>query len=325
MGTGLESRRTTWEAEDGTAWQVWEFDAAGESEETVVAFHGGGFIIQPSILNWPDYTNMARQTAPPWSYPYPLATTEAGRATEVIPDTANFIADQIAAHGAANVSLDGDSAGSLIAMTAVRELLPAGKPAPSSMVLISMVADSSPSNPDIRDVNDPIFHIDNAQDAWPSHWFDGITDRKDPRVSPLFFQPEVFAALPPTTIYVAEREILYPDTLLLHQRAVDEGAPISVVVGTGLIHNWAQDPGVPFLAFTQTPVVRPDIDRQLGLTGDTTALQALSAPGVVTAGAAPAVATTGPSLINVIGTIAWNVSWMPSSSCRYPAPASSRR
>lgn len=308
VGFGLDSRRTVWEADDGTAWRVWEFDAPGESEDTVIAFHGGGWIVEPSVLNWLDYTNMARQTGATVIVPlYPLATTEAGRATEVIPDAADFISDQIAARGSDNVSLYGDSAGSLIAIAAVRELLLAGEPVPSSMVLISLVADSSLSNPDILDVDDPLFDADQTQGVWESHWFDGITDRRDPLVSPLFFEAEVLGALPPTTIYVGEREIVYPDTLLLHQRAVDEGAPISVVVGTGLVHNWAQDAGVPLLGYTQTTAVRPDIYRELGLTEDTTvSLAKVQEPEAITM-RAEAESVAKPTLIHTIGSFAWGM------------------
>ena len=299
---GLDAQRTVWTAEDGTEWKVWEFAPPEPTEKTVIAFHGGGWIFEANILNWIDYTSMARQTGATVVVPlYPLATTPDGAATEIIPEAADFIAQQMALRGGAdNVSLYADSAGSLIAISAVRQLIRDGKPVPASMVLLSLVADTSLENPDIRDVDDPIFDLDTAQDVFASHWYDGITDRQDPSVSPLFFEPEILAALPPTTIYVGEREILYPDTLLLQQRAVEEGAPISVVVGTGLVHDWPSS-GLS-LIYSQTGAVRPDIYRHLGLTGDTTGLQALTV-----AAAQPAVAPTGPSLINVIGTIAWSV------------------
>jgi triacylglycerol lipase len=196
-------------------------------------------------------------------------TSQSSDSPDAKADSADFIAQQMALRGGAdNVSLYADSAGSLIAISAVRQLIRDGKPVPASIVLLSLVADSSLENPDIRDVDDPIFDLETAQDVFASHWCDGITDREDPSVSPLFFEPEILAALPPTTIYVGEREILYPDTLLLQERAVEEGAPISVVVGTGLVHDWPSS-GLS-LIYSQTGAVRPDIYRHLGLTGDTT-------------------------------------------------------
>jgi triacylglycerol lipase len=52
------------------------------------------------------------------------------------------------------------------------------------------------------------------------------------------------------------------DSLVLHQRAVTEGAPIALVVGRGQVHDWPLG-GIPL--YSQTTVVRPDIFRQLGI------------------------------------------------------------
>ena len=51
--------------------------------------------------------------------------------------------------------------------------------------------------------------------------------------------------------------------LVLGQRMLDEDGDVTVVLGKGLIHNWAQG-GIP--TNSQAPLVRPDIYRQLGLT-----------------------------------------------------------
>ena len=258
---GLAANKTTFTAADGAQWQVWEFAPPEPSGKTVVAFHGGGWIFQPNILNWIDYTNMARDTGATVVVPlYPLATTEAGAATTVIPAAADFISQRIALDGAENVSVYGDSAGSSMALSAVRQLILSGREPPASVVVLSGAMDMTSSNPDIAGIDDPFFDVDNL-DAWDSYWTDGV-DPRDPLVSPLFFESEVLAQLPPTTIYVGEREIVYPDTLLMYDRAVAEGAPISVVVGTGLPHNWPAS-GLPI--YSANAVVRPDVYRQLGL------------------------------------------------------------
>ena len=278
---GLNASTSTFAAADGAQWKVWEIASAQPSGKAVVAFHGGGWILQPNILNWIDYTTMARETGATVVVPlYPLATTEAGAAVNVVPAAADVISRQIALNGAENVSVYADSAGSSMALSAVRELIRADKPLPSSIVVLSGAMDMTTSNPDIAGIDDPFFDISDLS-AWGSHWTDGV-DRRDPLVSPLFFETDVLQKLPPTTIYVGEREIVYPDTLLMYQRAVDEGAPISVVVGTGLPHDWPSS-GLP--VYTATATVRPDVYRQLGL----------ATP--------PAV----PSLVSVLGTLAWRV------------------
>jgi acetyl esterase/lipase len=148
-------------------------------------------------------------------------------------------------------------------MGAMRELILRGDPLPAGMVLISLSADQSLTNPEIKTIDDPFFDLDNLG-FWTtnSHTFDGIPDLKDPRISSLYMESDVLKALPPTTIYVGSEEILLPDNLLLYQRATDIGAPISMVVGTGLVHDW---PVPGFLINSKAAVVRPDIYRQLGL------------------------------------------------------------
>jgi acetyl esterase/lipase len=293
---GLNARQTTFTTDSGAEWEAWEISPSEPTDKTVIAFHGGGWIYQPNLLNWVDYTRIPRETGATVVVPlYPLATTEAGKATTVIPDAADVVSQIITANGDPdNVSIFADSAGSSIAMSTVRELILADKPVPSHMVLLSLVADSSLQNPDIREVDDPLFDVDNAAAVWKSHYYDGI-EQTDPLVSPLFWDNETLAKLPPTTIYVGEREILYPDTLLLHHRAVEAGAPLRVVVGTGLPHDWPAS-GLP--VFTQAVAVHDDILRQLGLADDTAKGQA---PQLLSA-------ATGarPSLINVVGSFFFN-------------------
>jgi acetyl esterase/lipase len=266
---GLTSQTEQVEVSPGNVWTAYVFTPPDPSGKTVIAIHGGGFTLQPSVLNWIDYTVMVRQTGATVVVPlYPLATTDAGAAINVDPEMANFIVQQIDATpgGAANVSIYADSAGSSIAYGAVRELILRGdtEHVPASMVLISMVADSSLTNPAIKTINDPFFDVNNLT-SWNSDWFDGLDDRQDPLVSPLYMEDNVLNQMPPTTIYVGSEEILYPDTILLYDRAAAVGAPISVVVGVGQVHDW---PVPGFLVNSQAAVVRPDIYRELGLTSD---------------------------------------------------------
>ncbi len=263
---GLDVRRTEYAVADdpeGAVWDVWEFHPPNPTGKTVVAVHGGGFILEPLVIHWLAYANMARDTGATVIVPmYPLAKTEAGTAVTVVPAMAQFLSDQIATYGAANVSIYADSAGPSLAMAAVRELILDGKPVPAGMVLLSFTPDASLSNPAIYDVNDPIIDVRNLDFYTDeNHWADGL-DPKDPLVSPLFFSDEVLAALPPTTIYVGDLEFVLPDTLLLHDKWSAAGGTVSTVIGRGQIHDWA----LGGLSFNSAgPKVRADIYRQLGL------------------------------------------------------------
>lgn len=260
---GLDVRRTEYDVADGNTWDVWEFHPPNPTGKTVVAVHGGGFIVEPLVTHWLAYANMARDTGATVIVPmYPLATTEAGTAVKVVPAMAQFLSEQITAHGADNVSIYADSAGPSLAMAAVRELILAGKPVPASMVLLSFTPDASLSNPAIYDINDPIIDLENLDFyTGENHWSDGL-DAKDPLVSPLFFEDEVLAALPASTIYIGELEYALPDILLLQDKWAAAGGVVSTVIGRGQFHDWA----LGGLSFNSAgPKVRPDIYRQLGL------------------------------------------------------------
>lgn len=259
---GLDVRRNEYDAGDGTSWEVWEFRPPRPTGKTVIAVHGGGFVVQPLATHWMDYTNMARKTGATVLVPmYPLALTEAGTAVKVVPVMARYIADQIALRGARNVSIYADSAGPTLALAAVRELIRAGKPVPARMVLLSFAPDMSMSNPDIHEIDDPIIDLDNLDFYTDvNHWSDGV-DPKDPLISPLFFEEDLFAELPPTTIYMGELEWSLPDAILLHDKWTAAGGTVSTVIGRGQIHDWALDGSIN----SQAAKVRPDIYRQLGL------------------------------------------------------------
>ncbi|HVQ50205.1 MAG TPA: alpha/beta hydrolase fold domain-containing protein, partial [Mycobacterium sp.] len=127
---------------------------------------------------------------------------------------------------------------------------------------LSPAPDASLSNPAIREIDDPVINVDDL-DFYDSggYWAKGF-DPTDPMVSPLFIEPAVLAALPPTTIYIGTLEIGLPDTLLFWQKWNTAGGMVSLVIGQGQIHDWALGGSIN----SQASKVRPDIYRQLGLT-----------------------------------------------------------
>ena len=148
---------------------VWTLQSPGStSEKTVVAIHGGAFILQPTIFHWLNYAAMASNTGATVIVPiYPLVP-QGGTAGTVVPAMADLISSQIDQHGAENVSVYGDSLGGTIGLAAVQELVRRGDPVPSHMVLISPALDLTFSNPAIQFVDDPVLSAsppDSAQDC----------------------------------------------------------------------------------------------------------------------------------------------------------------
>lgn len=255
---------------DEQSWKVWQIAPPDPSGDYVVAVHGGGFTLQPNVLQWLDYASMARDTGATVIVPmYPMVTPQAGGDAEtIVPPMADFIAGRVAEHGADNVSVYADSAGGLIAMVAVQDIVRGcggdtdclATRLPSSMVLLSppLGGNTIFTDPNVVLVDDPVESVPSPGD--PPHWQGDLAD-DDPLWNPMAGS---VSDLPTTAIYLGTRDILTPGALLFAQRMVteDPDADLSVIIGDGQIHDWALG-GV--YANSQAPLYRDDIYRQLGI------------------------------------------------------------
>ena len=201
----------------------------------VVAIHGGAFILPPTILHWLDYTWMAYQTGATIEVPiYPLMQ-QGGTAGVVVPEMAGLISTEIAAHGAPNVSVLGDSAGGTIGLAAVEYMVANNETVPASMVLLSPWLDVTDTNPNIGFVHDPYLPpVGTGAQQIGEIWAGGLPET-NPLVSPLYGS---LKGLPPTYVYSGSLDSAAPDALVLQQEAVSQGAPISFVLASGGIHDW---------------------------------------------------------------------------------------
>jgi triacylglycerol lipase len=202
----------------------------------VVAIHGGAFIFPPSIFHWIDYTVMAYQTGATIEVPiYPLLQ-QGGTAGTVVPEMAGLISMEIAAHGASNVSVIGDSAGGNLALAAVEYMVANNETVPASMVLLSPWLDLGSTGGQIGKV-------------WA-----GNLPVNDYLVSPLYGS---LTGLPPTYVYSGSLDPLETSAFALQQAAVAQGAPMSFVFANGGIHDWV-------LLTPAGPLYWPQIDQELG-------------------------------------------------------------
>ncbi len=219
----------------------------------VVAIHGGAFIFAPSIFHWLDYTVMANQTGATMEVPiYPLLQ-QGGTAGTVVPNMAGLISTEIAAHGAPQVSVIGDSAGGTLALAAAEYLVAHGDQVPASMVLLSPWLDVGLTNPNIGYVQDPLLPLGPAQQIG-KEWA-GNLSVTNPEVSPLYGS---LSGLPRTYVYSGNLDILSPDVLVLQHDAAVAGAPFNFVLANGEIHDW-------IILTPDGPQYWPQIDQELGI------------------------------------------------------------
>ena len=221
----------------------------------VVAIHGGAFILPPTVFHWIDYSMMAYQTGATIEVPiYPLMQ-QGGTAGVVVPKMAGLISTEIAAHGAPHVSVLGDSAGGTLALASVEYLVAHNQAVPASMVLLSPWLDVSDTNPNIAYVHDPYLPplgsgAQNIGKVWA-----GNLPINNYEVSPLYGS---LKGLPTTYVYSGSLDSVSPDALVLQQEAIAQGAPISLALVNGEIHDWIflSPDGLHYW---------PQIDHELGL------------------------------------------------------------
>jgi triacylglycerol lipase len=204
----------------------------------VVALHGGAFVWEPVFFHWLDYSVMAYQTGATFVVPlYPLMQ-QGGTAGVVVPEIAGLLSSEIAAHGASQVSVLGDSAGGNIGLAAVQYLVAHDQPVPSSLVLLSPLVDQGLTNPNLglELGHDPFFPSDRANRVFQiGNYWKGDLAITDPLVSPLYGSLQ---GLPPTYVYAGSMDPVAPDLLVLAQHAASQSAPISFVLADGAFHDW---------------------------------------------------------------------------------------
>ncbi|WP_407122711.1 alpha/beta hydrolase fold domain-containing protein [Bradyrhizobium sp. STM 3561] len=168
---------------------------------------------------------------------YPLAPR--ATAKDVVPTTAELLRMLLEDAGSAKVTVVGNSAGAGLALAACQWLRDRGHRQPSRLVLISPAADASVSRVEQVAIaaRDPIQDIPGIVEA--GRLYAGELDVGHPFVSPL---NGAFRALAPMTIFSGTRDLLYPDSVDLAERARTVGVSVELHLLRGQPHNYALMP-----------------------------------------------------------------------------------
>lgn len=204
----------------------------------VMFLHGGGFINEIVPAHWRFVGQMTRKARVVCVVPiYPLAP--AATAKDVVPATAELLRMLLEDAGPAKVTVVGNSAGAGLALAACQWLRDRGHRQPSRLLLISPAADASVSRPEqvVIAARDPIQAIPGILEA--GRLYAGELDVGHPFVSPL---NGAFRALAPMTIFSGTRDLLYPDSVDLAERARAVGVPVELLLLRDQPHNYALMP-----------------------------------------------------------------------------------
>lgn len=204
----------------------------------VMFLHGGGYINEIVPAHWRFVGEMTRKARVSCVVPiYPLAPR--ATAKDVVPATAELLRMLLEDAGAAKVTVVGNSAGAGLALAACQWLRDRGHRQPARLVLISPAAEASVSRPEQVAIaaRDPIQDIPGIIEA--GRLYAGALDVGHPFVSPL---NGAFRALAPMTIFAGTRDLLYPDSVDLTERARAVGVPVDLHLLRDQPHNFALMP-----------------------------------------------------------------------------------
>ena len=204
-----------------------------ESENTILYFHGGVYVIGSANASLPLVADLARRTgatvisvdyrlAP--EYPYPSAVEDA-----------KAVYEGLISQGTdpGSTAFSGESAGGGLVMAALLALRNAEMPMPSSAFVMSPWVDLTVSGGTIIDKQeaDPILTGEGLR--WGASNYVAGTNPSDPSISPVFAD---LTGLPPLLIQAGSHEILLSDAVRLADRAATSDVAVTLEVEPGVPH-----------------------------------------------------------------------------------------
>lgn len=235
LGRGVEATLTKM-----GGWPVY-YTAPSSGHEgcnLVMFLHGGGYINEIEPAHWRFVGQMTRKAGVVCVVPiYPLAPR--ATAKDVVPATAELLRMLLEDAGPAKVTVVGNSAGAGLALAACQWLRDRGHRQPNRLMLISPAADASISRPEQVEIaaRDPIQDIPGIVEA--GRLYAGELDVSHPFVSPL---NGAFRSLAPMTIFSGTRDLLYPDSVDIAERARAAGVSVELHLLRDQPHNYALMP-----------------------------------------------------------------------------------
>ncbi|WP_328471139.1 alpha/beta hydrolase [Actinoplanes sp. NBC_00393] len=204
------------------------YTVAPDNPATVLYLHGGSYLSPMAPQHWALVSRLADAGLRVEVPDYGLAPQHTFR--EAYP----FIT-AVYQQLTGPVTVMGDSAGGGLALGFAQTLPEAGLPQPRSLILIAPWLDLTLTNPGIpaAEAHDPWLSSIGLREAGKA-WAGGH-DPADPRLSPI---NGPLTGLAPIHTYIGTRDLLYPDTLLLRDRATD----CRLTVCPGAVHVYPLTP-----------------------------------------------------------------------------------
>ncbi|WP_246675428.1 alpha/beta fold hydrolase [Mesorhizobium sp. B2-3-4] len=203
----------------------------------VVFLHGGGYIHEIVRAHWRFIGLLTRDGNRCVVPIYPLAP--GATAADVVPAAGQLLRQSMREAGDAKVIVIGNSAGAGLALAAAQWLRDREYRQPDGLVLISPGVNASLNHPERRAIaaRDPLLDIPGTVEG--ARLYAGGLDPSHPYVSPLNGD---FDGLAPMIVFSGTRDLLYPDSVALADKARAAGVRVELHLRKGQPHNY---PGLP--------------------------------------------------------------------------------
>jgi len=196
----------------------------------VVYVHGGGYVHPLTPDYWRLVRSLAKAPAEVVVPAYPLAPEH--HVDEVLPALVD-----LAEPSGTDVPtvLMGDSAGGALVLAIAMHLRDAGGPQPAGVVALSPWLNPRLDEPEVEELEstDPMLAETGLRAA--GQWWAGTRSPTDPDVDPLRGRLD---GLPPTRVFIGDRDILRPAVDELAGRAEGSDVALTVHEVTAMFHVW---------------------------------------------------------------------------------------
>ncbi len=204
------------------------------TDKLLLFIHGGAFISGPGQHHWDTVKTLAKETGYTiWMCNYPKAPEY--KISEISQNIDAIYKVALGYYQPNKIICIGDSVGGTLITAMVQRLIAKNESVPNKLVLVSPVMDASFSNSEIDkiDLIDPMLSKKGLLSA--KKMCAGNYDLKEPIISPIYGS---FDGFPETVIYVAEKDITYPDQILAYKKIQKANVDIKLIEGKNMPHIW---------------------------------------------------------------------------------------
>ncbi|WP_046756819.1 alpha/beta hydrolase [Kordia jejudonensis] len=213
---------------------ITELRKAESTNKLLLFIHGGAFISGPGQHHWDTAKEIIKHTNYTiWMCNYPKAPKH--KIDNISQNIDAIYATALKTYKPSEITLIGDSVGGTLVTALIQRLIANKMQLPSKLILVCPVFDATLSNTAIEKVDqrDPMLSKVGIRSA--KKMCAGTYDLKNVMISPIYGSFEQF---PETILFLAERDITYPDQKIALEKLKDAAVKLSVIEGENMVHIW---------------------------------------------------------------------------------------